>query len=191
MQSTTKLEAVNAMLSAAAEAPVSTLAGNNGAQVQVALAILDEASRRVQGDGWTFNRFETTFVRDIDNKIPVNADVIFLDYPDNQYTDPDYTIRGGYLWDVGKNTDIFDADVTLKAVIFLEWEDLPFHAKDFIMARAIRMYTDRTVGTPTLAQATRQDEMEATARFKRTEMEIGDYHVLDSETYRRIVLRRI
>jgi len=191
MQATTKLEAVNAMLSAAAEAPVSTLAGNNGAQVQIALAILDEASRRVQGDGWTFNRFETVFLKDIDGKIPVNADIISLDDPNQNSSDHDYTIRGGFLWDVTKNTDQFDADVTMIATIFLEWEDLPFHARDFIMARAIRMYTDRTVGTPTLGQFTRQDELEAMARFKRTEMEIGDYHVLDNETYRRIILRRI
>ncbi len=191
MQATTKLEAINAMLSAASEAPVSTLDGNNGVQVQVALAVLDEASRRVQGDGWTFNRFETTFIRDTNNKIPINVDVIALDYPDDQHTDHDYTIRSNYLWDVNENTDIFDADVTLRATLLLDWADLPFHAKDFIMARAIRMYTDRTVGTPTLAQATRQDEMEAMARFKRTEMDIGDYHVLDSETYRRIVLRKI
>ncbi len=191
MQATTKLEAVNAMLSAATEAPVSTLVGNNGAQVQIALAILDEASRRVQGDGWTFNRFETLFVKDVDGKIPVNADIISLDDPNQNSIDHDYTIRGGFLWDVTENTDQFDDNVTLIATIFLEWEDLPFHARDFIMARAIRMYTDRTVGTPTLGQFTRQDELEAMARFKRTEMEIGDYHVLDSETYRRIILRRI
>ena len=191
MQSTTKLEAVNAMLSAAAEAPVSTLAGNNGVQVQIALAILDEVSRRLQGDGWTFNKFETTFVRDVDNKIPINADIISLDPIENRYSDKDYTTRGGYLWDVENNTDIFENNVTLVATIFLEWEDLPYHARDVIMAKAIRIYTDRTVGTASLGQFTRQDEAESMARFKRTEMQLGDYHVLDSETYRRIILRRI
>lgn len=187
MQATTKLEAVNSILMAAGEAPVSTIAGNNGLHVQQAISVLDEVSRRVQADGWTFNRLSQVFTLDQDNKLPVNTDIISLDVDLNQVGDLIYVIRNNFIWDMKNNTDVFTADLTLDVIVFLDWENLPMHARDYILAKSIRMYTDRTVGTSELAQFTRQDEQETWARFRRAEMQIGDYRVLDAETYRRIM----
>lgn len=192
MQPQSKLSAVNACLMAASEAPVSTLDGNAGLNVQQAIAVIDEVSRRLQQDGWSFNTFNVDLVRDVNNKIPVPADYVSIDWTDPAYTsDKDISVRGGYLWDVNENTDIWDGNVTVKVIRLLDWDDLPIHARDYIQAKSIRMYTDRTVGNATLGQFTRQDEQETWARFRRTELQLGDYKVLDSETYRRIILRRI
>ena len=52
---TTKLEAINTMLSNVGEAPVNSLTGSLTNDVQLAQNILDEISREVQSAGWHFN----------------------------------------------------------------------------------------------------------------------------------------
>lgn len=52
---TTELEAVNAMLRAIGEAPVSTLTGATQVDVVAALGILTDLTREVQEEGWRFN----------------------------------------------------------------------------------------------------------------------------------------
>lgn len=51
----TELEAVNSMLAAIGEAPVSTLTGATQADVQMAINILRDVTREVQSWGWRFN----------------------------------------------------------------------------------------------------------------------------------------
>ena len=52
---TTELEAVNAMLRAIGEAPVSTLTGATQVDVVAAIGILRDLAREVQEEGWRFN----------------------------------------------------------------------------------------------------------------------------------------
>ncbi len=52
---TTELEAVNAMLAAIGEAPISALEGATQADVQIALALLRMTTREVQSWGWRWN----------------------------------------------------------------------------------------------------------------------------------------
>jgi hypothetical protein len=191
MQKTSKLMAVNSCLQAAMEAPVSSLTGNSGLNVQVAIAIIDEVARRLCGDGYSFNTFTTTLSLDADNKIPVDSSYVSIDWPDpTGYPSVELTERDGYLYDVTNDTDIFENDVSVSVIKLLDFEDLPQHARDYVLAKSIRMYTDRTVGSGALGQFTRQDEQETWARFRRTELKLGDYGILDAENYRRIILRR-
>jgi hypothetical protein len=55
IQPTTELEAVNAMLSAAGEAPIAVLEGATQADVTMAVNLLRNVTREVQSMGWRFN----------------------------------------------------------------------------------------------------------------------------------------
>ena len=52
---TSKLEAVNTMLTAIGESPVNTITSSTTTDVSIALQILDNVSREVQSVGWHFN----------------------------------------------------------------------------------------------------------------------------------------
>ena len=69
MAQTTKLEAVNTMLSAIGEAPVTAL--NLGlVEADIAETILESVSKEVQSQGYSFNRqLSVVFNPDSNNKI--------------------------------------------------------------------------------------------------------------------------
>ena len=52
---TTKLEAINVMLTAIGESPVNTITSSTTTDVSIAIQILDNVSREVQSVGWHFN----------------------------------------------------------------------------------------------------------------------------------------
>ena len=52
---TSKLEAINVMLTAIGESPVNTITSSTTTDVSIAIQILDNVSREVQSVGWHFN----------------------------------------------------------------------------------------------------------------------------------------
>ena len=52
---TSKLEAVNVMMTAIGETPVNTITSATTTDVSIAITILDNVSREVQSVGWHFN----------------------------------------------------------------------------------------------------------------------------------------
>jgi hypothetical protein len=52
---TSKLEAVNVMLTSIGESPVNTITSSTTTDVSIAIQILDNVSREVQSVGWHFN----------------------------------------------------------------------------------------------------------------------------------------
>ena len=52
---TTKLEAVNVMMTSIGETPVNTITAATTTDVAIAITILDNVSREVQSVGWHFN----------------------------------------------------------------------------------------------------------------------------------------
>jgi hypothetical protein len=66
----TKLDAVNQMLEAVWESPVSTLEVSGIASVALAKRVLDESLRSIQSRGWHFNT-------DLDSRSPPTSTVNF------------------------------------------------------------------------------------------------------------------
>lgn len=175
MQLTTKLEALNSILQAASEAPVSSLSVNAGLQVSMALALLDEVSREVQSHGWFWNVRKITYSPDANGYINIPGNIIELD---SSSLASNYSIRGSRLFNLSDGTDVFTSDVTLCVKELLDWDDIPEVGRKFIMLSAARRYTDRTIGTAELARFTRYDEQIAWANLRRYELSVGDHNLL-------------
>ena len=55
LATTTKLEAINSMMTAIGESPVNTITQATTTDVSIALSILENVSREIQSQGWFFN----------------------------------------------------------------------------------------------------------------------------------------
>jgi|TARA_B110001452_G_scaffold208811_1_gene179100 hypothetical protein len=189
---TTELEAVNTILSTIGEAPLSTLTGSLPVDGTTAKNILNEISREVQSAGWHFNtQYKVDLTRDTTNKVPIGTDVVRVELS-NRYDKSSYDVvqRGNYLFNLAKNSDIFDQDFTENTLIYLlQFEDLPEQARRYITIRSARVFHDRTLGANTLHKFSSEDEARSLSVMKQAEMQTGDNTIFDSDLQKYIVNR--
>jgi hypothetical protein len=189
---TTELEAVNTILSTIGEAPLSTLTGSLPVDGTTAKNILNEISREVQSAGWHFNtQYKVDLTRDTSNKVPIGTDVVRVELS-NRYDKSSYDVvqRGNYLFNLAKNSDIFDQDFTENTLIYLlQFEDLPEQARRYITIRSARVFHDRTLGANTLHKFSSEDEARSLSVMKQAEMQTGDNTIFDSDLQKYIVNR--
>ena len=189
---TTELEAVNTILSTIGEAPLSTLTGSLPVDGTTAKNILNEISREVQSAGWHFNtQYKVDLTRDTNNKVPVGTDVVRVQLND-KYDKSSYDVvqRGNYLFNLAKNSDIFDQDFTENTLIYLlDFDKLPEQARRYITIRSARVFHDRTLGANTLHKFSSEDEARSLSVMKQAEMATGDNTIFDSDLQNYIVNR--
>jgi hypothetical protein len=175
----TELDAVNAMLSAIGEAPVSMLEGTN-ADVALAQSILLEVSRAVQTEGWPFNsEVDYPLARNAENEFDVPGNTIRVDADGSGY---DVALRDGKLFDRKAHSFKFPNTASLKVqlVILLPFSDLPFAARNYIMIRAARVFVQRAVGSDTMSRYTERDEQRARALLQHEEGVTADHTLFDA-----------
>jgi hypothetical protein len=179
---TTKLDAVNTMLSIIGEPPLNTLTGSGRADALIAENILNEVSREVQSAGWHFNtEKEVEFQPDINQLIYVADNIVRVDTEDvNVTTDIDIVLRGSQLYNRASRTYTFSKSVKCTTVYLLEFEELPQPARQFIMIRAGRIFGDRMVGSEKHHGFTIQEEYRALSDLKEYECDTGDYSIFDN-----------
>ena len=189
---TTELEAVNTILSTIGEAPLSTLTGSLPVDGTTAKNILNEISREVQSAGWHFNtQYKVDLTRDTSNKVPIGTDVVRVELS-NRYDKSSYDVvqRGNYLFNLAKNSDIFDQDFTENTLIYLlDFDKLPEQARRYITIRSARVFHDRTLGANTLHKFSSEDEARSLSVMKQAEMATGDNTIFDSDLQNYIVNR--
>lgn len=163
---TTFLEAVNRVLQMMGEAPVNGLDGQYGL-AQQAQTMLDEISRRIQSEGWSFNTdFETTLMRDATTgEITVGANVSKIVVDPYLYTDVDVVQRGSRLYDRRSNSYSFDVDLKVDITYILEWEELPEYAREYITTKAGRHLQEAILGSADLTRINMAAEAEARSAF--------------------------
>lgn len=177
---TTELDAVNGMLLAIHEQPVSTLEGLEGSvdDPAIALVTLKEISRAVQATGWHFNTVMGFRLH------PAGSGEIIL--PENclrvdasrQAPLPDIVQRGHRLFDAGRNTFIFERPVDVDMILLLPFDEIIYPARDYIMVRAVRRFQARVMGSQAVEHFAQADEFQALAALKQAELENADYNVL-------------
>ena len=181
---TTHLEAINTMLSTIGEAPVNSLTGSLPTDASMAKNILDEVNREVQSGGWKFNTsYKATLSRDTNNKIPVANDVMHIELNPllESKSSNDPVIRGSFLYNLAKETFIFDKDFeNVQIVHLLEFEQIPEQARRYITIRASRIFHDRTLGANALHRFSRQDELVALSILKQSEASVADHSIFNS-----------
>jgi hypothetical protein len=188
---TTRIEAINTMLSVIGEPPVNTLTGVNRADVLIASSILDEVSREVQSEGWHFNTDDKVpFIPDVDGYIAIPENVLRLDMTDEVYG-KDLVARNGRIFNKIALSDIWEQGTTLycTVVYLFEFDSIPQAARHYITIRAARIFSNRMVGDKANHQYTSIDEFKALITLKEYEGETGDYTMFDNYTIGAIVDR--
>ena len=172
-----ELPAINQILMACGQAPVTTLDETNP-DVAIAYQTLLEVSREVQSEGWTFNKeahYEMT--PDTNNEILIPNNILQIDLTHNGSIGDKNTIRrNGKLYDKQNHTyEWTDGAVECDIVWFFDWVDLPRPIQDFITARASTITSSRIVGDQAQYQMLQQKEGYMRAMALEYETNQGDY----------------
>jgi predicted Rdx family selenoprotein len=191
MARTSELDAVNTILSAVGEPPISSLDAQNGADAAVAHNILKETSREVQSMGWHFNTVrEVELIPDAadNNRIKTTNNTVRVDLEPQHTGSYDIVQRGDYIYDRKNQTDQFEG-ATLKATVtyVLDWAELPEPARRLITTRAARIFQGRMVGSGDHYSFTMQDEMNAMALLKEFEGDTAGHSIFGNyDVYRTV-----
>ena len=188
---TTKLEAVNIMLSVIGEATTNSISGSLPYEVSLAVSILDEVVRELSQDSYVFNtEVDVSLTPNISNNI-----VIPSNYAQVRSVSEEYVIRDNsgspILYSMRDKSSTFLNSITVEVVYLLDFEDLPEAAKRYSLIRASRVYADRLVGSQDIRAFSSQDELEAKAKLGNYSHGIDKTNMLnDSYSVSRILGRR-
>lgn len=191
--SKTELQAVNQILASVGQAPVTsidteTITDQNGnpvtvvtnPDVAIAYSTLEEVSREVQAEGWTFNKeFNVQFTPDTNDEILWPNNVIQLDLSDDPkyvaYREKDTVKRNGKLYDRMNHSYTWEEPIYCDVVWFFSWDELPSPIQDYITCRAATIVSSRLVGDQGQYQILQQKEAYTRAMAMEYECNQGDY----------------
>ena len=191
---TTKLEAVNTMLTSIGEQPIQNMNDLAGlSDASIAEQILDNVSRAIQSRGWIFNTdLDVQMPVDQYGEIKLSPDILRVDTTSRvRDGDTDIVERGRKLYDRQKQTFIFTTKVTVNQIKLLIFEDLPEPARTYISIRAARIFHDRVVGSGELHRFYQEDEMNAWQALLEYEGDVADYNIFDNYDVFRVVDRDV
>ena len=178
---TTKLQAVNTMLSTIGEAPVNNLASGL-IDAETAESTLNEVSRSVQSIGWNFNTEPNyTFAQNSKGEVELAANVIRADLSKTKFRSSknEYIQRGNRIYDKVNHTYNIGKNLTLDVVVLLNFDELPEVARHFIAIKSSRLFQERVVGSDTLSAMNRNDEQKALYALQELEGDDGDHNIFD------------
>ena len=172
----TELPAINQILMACGQAPVTTLDETNP-DVAIAYQTLIEVSREVQSEGWTFNKEDHVEVTpNTDNEIPILSNYLQIDLTQATAGDKKVIQKNGLLYDKEHHTDKWtDGAVECDILWLFDWVDLPRPIQDYITARASSITSSRIVGDQTQYQMLQQKESYMRAMALEYETNKGDF----------------
>lgn len=180
---TTKLEAVNVMLSTLGEAPVNSLSSGL-IDAEMAEQILDNVNREVQSQGWNFNT-ETDYTIAVNTageiELPSNFVRVDLAKSETKYRSSrnEYVQRGNKIYDTVQHTYVINKALKLDAVVLLDFELIPEIARRYIAIRASRIFQERVLGSTNISAQNRTDEQQAQLALRDMEGDNGDYSIFD------------
>ena len=177
----TKLDAVNSLLTAVGEYPISNLV-DDIAEAQIAIQVIDEVSREVQSRGWSWNtRRKAKLTPDTNNNIVVPVNVTRVDATDidgwNDRTQR-YTIRSNKLFNMIDFTNTFEEPVYANLVYLWDFDDLPEEARRFITLDAQQRYMNRVVGADADMAQVQQQATRAWIAMEQDEDKNADRNIL-------------
>ena len=199
---TTELDAVNTILSAVGEPPITSLSDPKNADAAIAQNVLTEITREIQTMGWHFNtQYNVSFQPDSSKQIVLAENIVRIDLVDHgivtqdvnrntTVTDTrDITQRGDKLFDRTNNTYDFETEVVATVIYLLDFTELPEPARRYANIKAARVFQDRMVGSQKHHMFSREDETRALALLKEFEGETGDRTIFDNHDVHRIIGR--
>lgn len=173
----TSLDAVNMMLAAIGEQPVSSLAGEGVPLVATALRKLLQVSRLVQSVGMHCNTEDNVSLEPeaVTGFVYLPNDTLDVDAHDCNSL---VTVRGNRLYDNENHTFVFTAPIAVDIVYLIGFEDLPIQAQNYIATRAAREFQRETIGDTGLNKMLEEDETKAWIAFRKSEIRKQDQNML-------------
>ena len=188
----TELSAVNAILGAIGQSPVTTLGtvsvtdgitAYDNPEISFIYNLLRDANIDTQAEGWHFNKEEhVPFSPDGNKQIPIPDNVLALDLHDNQAKRTmDLVRRDGFLYDKIKHDDKFDSTLDLDVIYLRTFENLPIVFRRYIIYRASRMAATQLVANPQLVKLLGVQEQQARAALMEYECNQADHSMFGFE----------
>ena len=177
---TTKLEAVNRILSNIGQSPVTVLDSGNPL-VEMAELILDEVSSAVQSEGWIYNsEYQYPFVPDSNGFIVIPENVLALDSSAKSGGDVFLIIRQGKLYDKAAHSFVFSGTQKLDVLWLFDFEDVPEAFREYITIRAANVFAGRSVGSQEAVAFGQREEVLARATAIEYDTQQGDYNIFQN-----------
>ena len=161
----TELSAVNSILGAIGQSPVTTINKTNP-EIAFIYNLLRDANVDTQNEGWHFNTEKhVEYTPDaVTKKIAIGSDILKIDMHDNWAKRTfDIVRRNGYLYDKYDHTDQWDNKIDVDIVKLFPFEELPSVFQRYIVYRASRLAATQLIANPTLVQLIGQQEALARA----------------------------
>jgi hypothetical protein len=173
----TKLDAVNQMLEAVWESPVSTLEVSGIGSVALAKRVLDESLRSILSRGWHFNTdLDITLTPDVNGEMSLPANTLRVDtYGVDK--DRDVAHRGTRLYDRDNHTYVFTQALQAEIVYLLDFEECPQCVRTYVTLMAERVFKDKFTAAIQPSPIT-PEEMEALRNVEDQEAQSGDYNMM-------------
>ena len=182
----TELSAVNNILGAIGQSPITTLNFDNP-EISFIYNLLRDANVDTQAEGWHFNTEKhVKFSPDTNGNISIGNDILSMDLHDNRFDRrKDLVRRNGKIYDKIKHTDVFTEDLDLDVVRLYQFEDLPIVFRRYITNRASRAAATQLVTNPQLVKLLAQQEALSRAALMEYECNQADHSMFgfDDETH--------
>ena len=176
----TELSAVNAILGAIGQSPVTSLVFDNP-EISFIYNLLRDSNVDVQNEGWHFNteRHVKYTPDSTTNKIAIGNDILKIDVTDG-WTKRNYDVvrRNGYLYDKYDHTDDWSElsdGIDLDIIRLFSFEDLPSVFQRYIIYKSAGRAATQLVANPQLVQLIAQQEIQARAACLEYECNQGNH----------------
>jgi hypothetical protein len=187
---TSKLEAVNVLLSSIGEAPVASLQSGL-VDAEVAETIINNVTRDLNSQGWSFNTdIAITLLPDSNGEIVLPANTLSVDLTKlRRDSEIDLVYRSGKLYNRMKHTFNIGKSVEVDLIVSLDFDELPEPARRFITIKSARIFQNRVLGSETLHGFQIRDEEEAWLKLQQSETEVEDHNIFDNYSTARVLDR--
>ena len=174
----TELSAVNSILGAIGQSPVTTINKTNP-EVGFIYNLLRDSNVEVQNEGWHFNtERHVKYTPDSNGKIAIGADIIKMDVT-NGWVKRQYDVvkRSGNLYDKYDHTDDWSdhTEILLDITKLIPLEEVPSVFQRYIISRASRQAATQLVANPQLVQLLQSNEAMARANCMEYECNQGNH----------------
>ncbi len=176
---TSKLTAVNRILSNIGQSPVTGLDTGNPL-VETAELILDEVNNSVQAEGWVFNtEYAYPFTPDDEGIISIADNVLALDAGPTARCFP--VIRDGKLYDKAAHTYVWSGPQALDVTWLFDFTELPEIVREYITVRAANVYAGRTIASKEAVEFGNKEEAYLRAAVLEFDAQQGDYNIFQDQ----------
>ena len=171
----TKLSAVNSILGAIGQSPISSLTFENP-EVAFIFNLLRDSNVEVQSEGLHFNTENHVEFTPVDDVITIADNILKLDVSDD-WSSREYDVinKNGKLYDKLDHTDKWTEEIDLDVVYLYEFEKIPLVFRRYITYRASRMAATQLVANPELVKLLSQQEALARAACMEYECNQGNH----------------